>query len=91
MRDPKQVKKVLNHLKKYRFITKKQGRESYAIENLGNVIFLLREGKLDGKEYNIQTDMISGLNRFKEPCTHARYSLEKNYYEDNNPMFYELD
>ena len=77
MRDKKQVTQVLRHLKKHRFITKKQGRETYAIENLGNVIYLLRWGKHDGIEYDIPKDMISSLNRFKEPCTHARYSLVK--------------
>jgi len=75
MTNSKQCKDVLGHLKSFRFITPKIARDQYAIERLAGVVFRLRIGYANNKKYNITTEIMSGLNRFKKPCTYARYRL----------------
>lgn len=73
----KQNADVLGHLQMFNFITPKIAREHYAIERVASIIHRLRTGYYGGKQYNIKTEIISSLNRFKQPCTHARYRLIK--------------
>lgn len=77
MRAQQQNKDVLKHLQTFNFITPKIAREQYAIERVASVIHRLKKGRLGGIEHNISTEIMSGLNRFKKPCTYARYKLVK--------------
>lgn len=67
-----QEKQVLQHMKEHNFITSMGAIDAYGITRLADRIFNLRK-----KDYNIKTEMISKLNRYKKPVHFARYSLVK--------------
>lgn len=77
MRAQQQNKDVLKHLQSHNFITPNIAREQYAIERVASVVHRLKNGRLGGVKYYITTEIMNGLNRFKKPCTYARYKLIK--------------
>lgn len=65
---------ILEHLRKYPWLTSEEAFRKYGITRLAACIFDLRE-----KGYNIETVMVETETRFGESCRYARYIL----HEDN--------
>lgn len=62
---------ILEHLRKYPWLTSKDAFELYGITRLAACIFDLRE-----RGYYIETVMVETTTRFGEPCRYARYILK---------------
>lgn len=77
MKDKKHEKRVLNHLKKWNFITRPIAEKEYGVGRLSSVVHRLRNGNFDGINHDIKCEMMDGLNVLKEPCKYGRYSLHK--------------
>ena len=68
-----QKQKVIRHLTNYGSITPLDAYGDYGIMRLAAVIFNLKE---DG--YDIDSEMISGSNRFGEKVNFSEYTLKQN-------------
>ena len=62
---------ILEHLRKYPWITSKDAFELYGITRLSARIKDLRD-----KGYDIETVMVEATTRFGESCRYARYVLK---------------
>lgn len=62
---------ILEHLRKYPWITSKDAFELYGITRLSARIKDLRE-----LGYDIETVMVDGMTRYGESCRYARYILK---------------
>lgn len=68
---------ILEHLRKYPWLTSKDAFEFYGITRLSACIFDLRE-----KGYDIETVMVETTTRFGESCRYARYVLWEHEGEE---------
>jgi len=65
-----QKEKVIRHLNNYGSITPLDALKDYSIMRLAAVVFNLKE---DG--YDIQSEMVSGINKFGEIVNYGKYTL----------------
>jgi len=63
---------ILEHLRKYPWLTSEEAFREYGITRLAACIFDLRE-----KGYDIETVMVETETRFGESCRYARYILHE--------------
>lgn len=63
---------ILEHLRKYPWLTSDEAFRKYGITRLAACIFDLRE-----KGYDIETVMVETETRFGESCRYARYILHE--------------
>ena len=63
---------ILEHLRKYPWLTSEEAFRKYGITRLAACIFDLRE-----KGYDIETVMVETETRFGESCRYARYVLHE--------------
>jgi len=63
---------ILEHLRKYPWLTSEEAFRKYGITRLAACIFDLRE-----KGYDIETVMVETETRFGESCRYARYILHE--------------
>jgi hypothetical protein len=69
-----QKEKVLRHLKEIGSLTPIDALKEYSIMRLSSRIYELKD-----EGYNIKSELISGINKFKEKVSFSKYTLnEKN-------------
>lgn len=71
----KQVKKsqtseVLKYMKSHKCIDDNVAHEKFGVNRLSSIIFNLRK-----KDYNIETVMVEGKNRYGNYCRYGKYYL----------------
>ena len=76
-----QEKRLLDYLKANNKISPMEAWTELGIYRLSDVVFKLRN-----KNYEIETERKSVLNRFDEPCSFAQYKLyiKRDRYEKRN-------
>ena len=68
-----QCKQVLQHMMRHGFITQDRAKEAYGVSRLAS-----RIGDLEADGYEIEHELVSGLNRDRKRVHFSRYSLRPN-------------
>lgn len=68
-----QCERVLRHMEKYRSITPAEAKDEYGIARLAARIYDLTKSGVE-----IETEVVTGKNKFGEPTKFARYSLRSH-------------
>ena len=81
-----QCKQVLQHMMRHGFITQDRAKEVYGVSRLAS-----RIGDLEADGYEIEHELVSGLNRDRKPAHFSRYSLRPNQVDVMDKLRVERD
>lgn len=78
---PTQCQRIMRHLRDYGSITSLEAISEYGIMRLAS-----RVSELNKNGENIICELVSGKNRYGEPCRWARYSLAEKQSVNINDL-----
>lgn len=77
-----QVTDIIAHLRKHKTITSYEAIKQYGATRLSGIIFILRD-----RGFEIETEMVQGINRYGHISNYAIYHLVKDIEVEENKCF----
>lgn len=77
-----QVTDIIAHLRKHKTITSYEAIKQYGATRLSGIIFILRD-----RGFEIETEIVQGINRYGHISNYAIYHLVKDIEVEENKCF----